>query len=53
MNNYEIGLRLAVIGVCFTQIIAVPDLDICTYWMWLSLLALYIGDKKKLQKDVV
>lgn len=43
------GLALAVISVVATQIIAVPDIDICTYWMWMNLfaLSLSLGSQKK------
>lgn len=37
------GLALAVFSVVATQIIAVPDLDICTYWMWMNLFALSLS----------
>lgn len=34
------SICLAIIGVVICQIIAVPDVDICTYWMWMNLFAL-------------
>lgn len=36
----EFGLRLALVSVIIGQIIAIPDLDICTFWMWMNFLAL-------------
>lgn len=43
-----IGICLAVFSVVICQMIAVPDLDICTYWMWMNFLALiYSTDKRK------
>ena len=34
------SICLAILGVVVCQIIAVPDIDICTYWMWMNLLSL-------------
>lgn len=42
-TNEQKGLALAVFSVVATQIIAVPDLDICTYWMWMNLFALSLS----------
>lgn len=42
-SNYSsqyLSISLAVISVVCCQLIAVPDLDICTYWMWMNLLSL-------------
>lgn len=35
-----LGVCIAVSSVIVCQIVAVPDLDICTYWMWMNILAL-------------
>ena len=43
----ELGLRFALFGVFMCQIIAIPDIDICTYWMWMNLLAVIISRYKK------
>lgn len=39
--TYTFMAGLAVLSAIFTQIIAVPDLDICTFWMWLNVFALH------------
>lgn len=39
--TYTFMAGLAVLSVIFTQLIAVPDLDICTFWMWLNVFALH------------
>lgn len=46
-NNEDKGLRFAIISVAMTQLIAVPDLDICTYWMWMNLFALNYACSKR------
>lgn len=38
-SNESIAFRFALVGVIVCQIIAIPDLDICSYWMWLNFLA--------------
>lgn len=43
----EFGLRFAIVGVFVCQIIAIPDIDICTYWMWMNLLAIVISQHKE------
>lgn len=43
LNENVTALIFAVLSVCVCQIIADPDIDLCTYWMWLNLLALQIG----------
>lgn len=43
----ELGIRFAILGVFIAQIIAVPDIDICAYWMWMNILAVLISKKKK------
>lgn len=52
-DNETKGLRLAIISVVLTQLIAVPDLDICTYWMWMNLLALRIAINQQNSKRKV
>lgn len=42
----ELGIRFAILGVCVAQIIAVPDIDNCTYWMWMNILAVLIVKNK-------
>lgn len=45
----EFSLSLAVLAVVATQVLAVPDLDICTYWMWLNILLLEIGIRNSIK----
>lgn len=44
-SNQYIGLSIAVISAVIVQLIAVPDLDNCSYWMWINLLFLYLGSR--------
>lgn len=37
-NSDYIGIIFAVMGAFFCQIIACPDLDLCTYWFWIYVL---------------
>lgn len=47
-NNEYCAICMAILTVVVEQAVAVPDLDICTYWMWMNLLALvYVGNRKK------
>lgn len=39
----QVGVCFAIIGVIASQMIAVPDFDICTFWMWMNLLGLTVG----------
>lgn len=39
--TYTFMAGLAVLSAIFAQLIAVPDLDICTLWMWLNVFALH------------
>lgn len=43
----ELGIRMAILGVLIAQIIAVPDIDICVYWMWMNILATLIPKRIK------
>lgn len=43
LGNENIGIRYAILAGVVAQLIAVPDLDICTYWMWLNLFALSLA----------
>jgi len=52
-ESHITALRFAVLSVLLTMIIAVPDIDICTYWMWMFLLALSIGIKERQSRLVV
>lgn len=38
-NMLLLAIYMALIGSMIAQIIAVPDLDNCSFWMWLNLLA--------------
>ena len=44
------SICLSIVGVVICQLIAVPDLDICTYWMWMNILALCYSHRICLQK---
>jgi hypothetical protein len=46
-GDEQVGIIFALIGVMASQIIAVPDIDICTFWMWMNLLGLLIGRNNK------
>ena len=49
ISNYNSGYQgvcIAVISVVVCQMIAIPDLDICTYWMWMNFLALSYAHMK-------
>lgn len=46
LPNHYIALSLAIISAMIVQLIAVPDLDNCSYWMWINLLFLYLSSKK-------
>lgn len=39
----RIPVFVGILSVIATQIIGVPDLDICTYWMWANIIALGIS----------
>lgn len=47
VGDEQVGLIFAIIGVTATQMIAVPDFDICTFWMWMNFLGLIIGRNKR------
>lgn len=47
ISTQELGIRFAICGVCISQVIAVPDIDICTYWMWMNLLAVLMSRRRK------
>lgn len=52
LTKEYIGICLAVLSVVVCQMIAVPDLDICTYWMWMNFLALiYSANKRKILEE--
>lgn len=38
-NNHHIGILFAVLSVFVCQLVACPDLDLCTYWFWLYVFA--------------
>lgn len=47
-SSEYLGICLALFSVVTCQMIAVPDLDICTYWMWMNFLALaYSASRRK------
>lgn len=39
-NAYNSGVRFAVLSVFIVQIIAIPDIDLCTYWLIMYFFAL-------------
>lgn len=43
VGDEYIGLTFSIIGVIASQMVAVPDFDICTFWMWMYFLGLIIG----------
>ena len=43
IGNEQVGIIFAIIAVVATQMIAVPDLDICTFWMWMNMFAISMG----------
>lgn len=47
------GISLAILSVIATQAIGVPDLEICTYWMWLNLFAIQYGIEPKSGKTSI
>lgn len=47
VGNEQVGLIFSIIAVTVTQMIAVPDFDICTFWMWMDFLGLIIGRNKQ------
>ena len=49
--SYAFASVIAVVSVCITQIIAVPDFDICTLWMWMNVMALYCGNIIKIKDN--
>lgn len=48
-SSEYLGICMAVFSVVICQLVAVPDLDICTYWMWMNFLALAYGSNKRKQ----
>lgn len=47
VGEEQVGVIFAIIAVTSTQMIAVPDFDICTFWMWMNFLGLIIGRNKR------
>lgn len=47
VGDEQIGLVFSLIGVIVTQMIAVPDFDICTFWMWMNFLGLIKGRSRR------
>ena len=39
------GVMYAILGCLICEIIACPDLDLCTYWFWIYCAGLYLGKK--------
>jgi len=52
MSDAQKGLRFAILSVVLTQLIAVPDVDICTYWMWMNLLALCVASEHEAKRSL-
>ncbi len=46
MTKGDFGVIYATIAALSCMLIACPDLDLCSYWMWLYLLALYLGTNR-------
>lgn len=46
-ESYKSAIIMAIMSAVFTQIIAVPDLDICTYWMWLNIFAVQLSFQRR------
>ena len=42
VNDYVLAVSLAMMASVAIQILAVPDIDICTYWMWLDIMMLHL-----------
>ena len=47
IDKQELGIRVAILSVVVAQIIAVPDIDICAYWMWMNILAVVMLNKSQ------
>lgn len=47
VSEHEKAFHFAALSVVVGQIIAVPDIDICTYWMWVNCIMLILGSKYK------
>lgn len=44
-TGHNKGIYFAVISAIIAQLIACPDLDLCTLWLWLYIVGLY-GSKR-------
>ncbi len=42
-NENLVAVKYAIIANVIGQIIAVPDIDICTYWMWIYIFGAFLG----------
>ena len=53
-GDEQVGIIFAIIAVVATQMIAVPDLDICTFWMWMDFLALIYGrnNRRRMENEI-
>ena len=52
-SQYDIGVFGALFGVSSVfaaQLIACPDFDLCTFWLWYYILALHIGTKSDMTR---
>lgn len=49
IDKQELGIRVAILSVVVAQIVAVPDIDICAYWMWMNILAVVMLKKNQRQ----
>ena len=47
----QVCIIFAIIAVVATQMIAVPDFDICTFWMWMNFLALIYGRNNRRRRE--
>ena len=51
VNAYQYGMYFAVLSVVVCQLIACPDLDLCTYWFWAFFYALTMRSSR-MQREV-
>ena len=51
ISKQELGIRVAILSVIVSQIVAVPDIDICAYWMWMNILAVVMLNKTQRREN--
>lgn len=47
----ELGIRMAILAMFISQIIAIPDIDNCSYWMLMNILAVLISLRTKKEES--